>query len=608
MRIIGAIRSRHFSCVWLVVLWSALVQQTSAGSMPARKTVLVINEVGLAHPASTLVTERLLAALSSDGRYQVQFYVESIDASTTDERSEAHMSARLGEEYRDRNLDVIVAMGPAVIKMITRHDDAFFPKVPVVICGGSAEQAGNPVLGTRYTGSWMKIEPKKTLDAALELLPKTQRVFVVGGASDFDRNVEAITRAGLQPASGSAGITYLTDLDMSVLLEQLRKLPPRSLVLYTSLFQDATGNQFVNASTALPLVAEAANAPVFGMSDTYIGHGVVGGYVISFAEQGRIVADIVSQLFAGEQAKDIPVTTASSYYMFDWRQLHRWKLSEARLPTGSVVVNREPTLWEKAKWVLLIGGFVIVTLTWLLAYLLYSRAQLRRARSEQVKLSGKLITAHEDERSRVAAELHDDFSQRLALLSLGIETTAELVPESSEEAKQQLNELLNSASELGADIHTLSHSLHSSTLDRLGLVSGLNAFCKEFTAQQHVKVIFTHDELGRSVPRDTALSLFRIVQEGLRNVSKHSGASLAQVRLTQQSQHLHLSISDNGGGFEANDMQCRQGLGLFSMEERARLVGASFEVQSEAGKGTRIEVWAPVPASQAAEKGHPAQA
>jgi signal transduction histidine kinase len=121
-------------------------------------------------------------------------------------------------------------------------------------------------------------------------------------------------------------------------------------------------------------------------------------------------------------------------------------------------------------------------------------------------------------------------------------------------------------------------------------------------------VIFTHDELGRSVPRDTALSLFRIVQEGLRNVSKHSGASLAQVRLTQQSQHLHLSISDNGGGFEANDMQCRQGLGLFSMEERARLVGASFEVQSEAGKGTRIEVWAPVPASQAAEKGHPAQA
>jgi signal transduction histidine kinase len=592
--------------VGLLVLWSSFGQQVSARSTPTRKAVLVINEVGLAHPASTLVTERLLAALSSDADQQVEFYVESIDAPGADQNSEAHTVSRLTEEYRDRHLDVIVAMGPAVIKMITRHDATFFPDVPVVICGGSAEMAGNPALGSRYTGSWMKIEPKKTLDAALKLLPQTARVFVVGGASDFDHGAEAITRAALQSSFASVEVAYLTDLDMNVLLERLRHLPARSIVLYTSFFRDANGNQFVNASTALPLVAEAANAPVFGMSDTYIGRGIVGGYVISQGDQGRIAADIVSRLLAGQQAKDIPIFTAPSYYMFDWRQLQRWRLEVTRLPAGSVVMNREPTLWERAKWVLLTGAFVIVMLTWFAAYLLHNRAQLERARSKQMKLSGKLITAQEDERSRVASELHDDFSQRLALLSLGIETTAELVPEASEEAKEQLNDLLNSASELGADIHTLSHHLHPLTLERLGLVPAISAFCKEFTAQHRIKVTFSHDEPSRSVPPDVALCLFRIVQEALRNVSKHSRAAEAQVALTRQNQHLHLSISDNGTGFDPDEERCKQGLGLFSMEERASLIGARLKLRAEPGEGTQIEVWTPIPATQVAAKAHSA--
>lgn len=604
MRTTRAGWKKCFSCVCLVVLWSSFASQAAATTTPSRKTVLLINEVSLAHPASTLVTERLLSALSSDAAYQVEFYVESIDAPGADENSEARNATRIGEEYRDRHLDAIVAMGPAVIKMITRHDGTFFPGVPVVVCGSSAGQAGNPVLLPRYTGSWMTIEPKKTLDAALKLLPKTTQLFVVGGSSDFDRGVEAATKAALQTTS-AVDITYLTNLSMSALLEKLRHLPAHSVVLYTSLFRDAMGNQFVNATTALPLVTGAASAPVFGMSDTYLGRGVVGGYVISFAEQGSIAAGIVEQLFVGKQPKDIPITTAPSHYTFDWQQLKRWNLEAARLPAGSVVMNREPTLWERAKWVLLTGAFVIAVLTSFLAYLLYSRAQLRRARSDHFKLSGKLITAQEDERSRVASELHDDFSQRLAVLSLEIETAAELVPEASE-AKQQLNGLLNSASELGADIHTLSHRLHSSTLERLGLVPGITTFCKEFTAQQHIKVIFSHDEPIRPVPSDVALSLFRIVQECLRNVAKHSGASEARVTLAQQDHHLHLSVSDDGAGFDPDNARCRQGLGLFSMEERALLIGARLELRAEPGKGTHIEVWIPIPATRAAAKAHTA--
>ena len=229
----------------------------------------------------------------------------------------------------------------------------------------------------------------------------------------------------------------------------------------------------------------------------------------------------------------------------------------------------------------------------LTVYLLYERKQLIQARREQVRLSRILIKAQEDERRRVASELHDDFSQRL-LLSLGLETTAELVTESPEEAKQQLHQLLNSAGELGADIHTLSHRLHSSTLERLGLVPGVGAFCKEFTAQQGVEVLFSQRNVPRSVPPETALCLFRLVQEGLRNVKKHSGATKAKVALEQLNGHLHLSISDDGAGFNLKDALGKPGIGMFSMEERARLIGARFRIHSERDKGTRIDIWAPV--------------
>ena len=265
----------------------------------------------------------------------------------------------------------------------------------------------------------------------------------------------------------------------------------------------------------------------------------------------------------------------------------RWHLDDIKLSPGDVV--GQPSVWQHGHWVIAGGVLVILTLASLVAYLLYKQKQLARARREQMKLSGMLINAHEDERKRLASELHDDFSQRLALLSLGIETAADGAPAA---LQAQLNELLNSASEIGADIHTLSHRLHSSTLERLGLVPGVGSYCKEFTAQQGIPVIFSHADVPRSVPPEVSLCLFRIVQEALRNVKKHSRASAAKVRLAYEHGELHLTIVDDGAGFDARQVAVQEGLGILSMEQRARLIGARFAVISGPQRGTRIEVFA----------------
>ena len=382
----------------------------------------------------------------------------------------------------------------------------------------------------RSTGSWFQLEPAKTVEAALGLLPETRHLFVVAGQSDYDRRLTALVKTDLISYENKLDVTYLTDLPMSKLQERLRHLPDHSIVLYLSFFKDAQGREFLNIAEALPMIAGAANAPVFGIADTYLGHGIVGGFVVSFEEQGKIVGRDALEILAGKPPQDIPIVHGPSLYLFDWRELQRWKLDESRLPAGSTVLFRQPTLWEQYGRTLLIGLLVLVSLSLLTIYLLFERKQLHAARNEQMRLSGMLINAQEDERARLASELHDDFSQRLAVLSLGLETAAEIVPESPAEANRQLHELMNSASELGADLHTLSHRLHSSTLERLGLAAGVAAFCKEFTAQQGIQVAFSHEDVPRSVSPDVALCLFRIVQEGLRNVKKHSGAAHAQVQ------------------------------------------------------------------------------
>lgn len=218
----------------------------------------------------------------------------------------------------------------------------------------------------------------------------------------------------------------------------------------------------------------------------------------------------------------------------------------------------------------------------------------KQAEEERLELSGRLIRAQEDERSRLARELHDDFNQRLAVLAIDLERAASVISDSPIEATRRMHELWNRVSEIGADLHSLSHRLHSSTLESLGLVLGVSSYCGDFTEQQGIQVDFAHKDVPRRLSPEVALCIFRIVQEGLRNVKKHSGAIRAEVRLEGVADTLHLSLEDEGVGFETTNRFSRAGLGVRSMQERLRLVGGRFEIRSRPKQGTTIEAWIPL--------------
>ncbi|HMD10420.1 MAG TPA: MASE1 domain-containing protein [Candidatus Acidoferrum sp.] len=215
-------------------------------------------------------------------------------------------------------------------------------------------------------------------------------------------------------------------------------------------------------------------------------------------------------------------------------------------------------------------------------------------------MSGRLITAQEAERTRIARELHDDLSQRMAVLQISVEQFKQGMPDISSKAKQQLHTIAETAREVSSDIHSLSYQLHPARLELLGLVASLKGFCGEFSAQHKIDVQFLHSNIPGQIPKDVSLCLYRITQEALQNVVKHSEAAEAEVELSGQSEEIELCISDSGRGFDVESAKRAAGLGLVSMRERLRLVGGHLSVESEPSRGTRICVRVPQAAIAAA--------
>jgi len=218
------------------------------------------------------------------------------------------------------------------------------------------------------------------------------------------------------------------------------------------------------------------------------------------------------------------------------------------------------------------------------------------------ELSGRLITAQDEERTRIARELHDDFSQRLALQGIGLAQLWKKIPESEVEERAKIQELLKRTQEISSDMHSLSHQLHSSKLEHVGLMPALMGLCEELSSKYKIQVEFTDRGVSSEIPKDVALCLFRIAQEALANLVKHSGAKQAQVELWGGADEIRLRIVDAGVGFDPVLRNANVGIGLVSMRERLRLVGGRFSVQSAPMRGT--EILAEVPLSVSTNERH----
>jgi PAS domain S-box-containing protein len=306
----------------------------------------------------------------------------------------------------------------------------------------------------------------------------------------------------------------------------------------------------------------------------------------------------VSDRWCADYGVDVSQILGRSHYevfpdMPDrWKQVHGRALEGETLRTDEDRWDREGGTtwirWEVRPWLnleRLPGGILI-----------FAEDITHRKRAEQAlsDMTRKLVEAQEQERARIARELHDDVSQRLAMLAIEIEKVHEHRPEVPSEERARVHELSKSAKEISSDIQAVSHELHSSKLDYLGVVGGVKSWCNEFGERQGIQVEFKSPEAKISLPREIGLCLFRVLQEALHNAAKYSGERRIEVQLREDSGEIHLLVSDLGRGFDLETAKEGRGLGLTSMQERVRLINGIIEIQSKPMGGTTIHVRVPL--------------
>jgi PAS domain S-box-containing protein len=218
----------------------------------------------------------------------------------------------------------------------------------------------------------------------------------------------------------------------------------------------------------------------------------------------------------------------------------------------------------------------------------------KRAEEALSGMSRRLIEAQEQERARIARELHDDMGQRLALLANELEQLQHSSPDPGHEIGSRIRELQQKTFQIAADVQSMSHELHSSKLEYLGIAAAMRGFCQEFGGQHKVKIEFKSHQVPSSLASDISLCLFRVLQEALRNSLKHSGTTQIKAELWGAPHEIHLAVSDSGSGFDPEAARESPGLGLISMQERLKLVKGTFVVESQPTRGTTIHVCVPL--------------
>jgi signal transduction histidine kinase len=382
---------------------------------------------------------------------------------------------------------------------------------------------------------------------------------------------------------------------MGDLLAAVSRLPARTVVVFVTLFRDGAGRTHV-PHDVVSQISAAASAPVYVFVDQYLGRGAVGGHVYSLEQHGTTAAEIGLRVLQGDAPATIPVRELpSTANMFDARELARWHLDERRLPADSVVINREPDFFDRYKSYIVGGGALLVAQTAMIAGLLFQRRRRRRAERELRNsyerishLGGRLLNAQDVERAHIARELHDDIGQQMVLLQIDLQALMNTCDDVS--LRDAVSDVATRATAIGTSVHDLSHRLHPSQLRLVGLTGALRTLAHQLSTG-NVSVVFSHEGVPASLSEELTVCFYRIAQEALNNAIKHGRADKISVSLRGTRGSVHMSINDNGVGFDSQTASA--GVGLISMTERVEHVGGSLQIRSQPGDGTLVDVRIP---------------
>ena len=571
---------------------AALLALASPPARAADPSVLVLDTSTQGRPLGTLLNGAFRQALEESARGRVSIYDESLDAERFSGADYFALVRRfLEEKYRARPPRLVVAWGDPAVRFALDWKDAPWPTPAVVFMATTPATVRAARLSGRAAGLSVTIDAEGSLRAALALLPDTEEVALVASGDAY----LPVTEKALATLPPRIRVTRLVDLPLDETRRRIAALPRRSFVYYTQVSVDRGTNRGLFGRQGLTELAKDAPRPFFGHTGTYLGYGLVGGSLVQPEVLGREAAELAARILAGEAPAAISVgTSRGNRLMFDDRELRRWHLDAARLPPESEVRFRAPTLWEEHRGTVIGATGLVLVEAGLIAALAAAVRRRRAAQKQLRRLSGRILTAQEEERSRIARELHDGASQQLALLAIELDQLGACAP--APESPAPARALAGRAREISRELHHIAYELHPAILDQLGLVPALRQFASQLAARHGIGLEVSESDWPGELPAGVALALYRVAQEALQNAAKHSGAGGARVSLRGSPEGVALVVSDAGSGFDPATTPSAASLGLAGMRERLRLVGGALAVESRPGAGTSVTATVPAEA------------
>jgi signal transduction histidine kinase len=577
----------------LILMVSCLLGGPSAIAAQNRNVLVIFSNNRLL-PANLEIDRGMQETIRNSADRKVELAAEFLDyPAFAGQLYEQTFVTYLREKYAARTPHVLIVAGKFAFEFLHRHRVELFPEVPAlhIAVDKSIIEAHQP-LPANTIGIPVEYDFAGTVRQALRWHPNARRLMVVTGASPHDREFEAFTRAGLARINVIPKIEFITGLPTAAILEKLSGLGAGDVVFTPGYFRDGAGRAFSPRESVL-LMTAASGAPVYGPYDTFIGTGIVGGRMPTFVDIGRQSGKIVNRLLEGTPpAALILPESVPTQVQIDWRQARKWNIRPDDIPRDAVIHFKAPTFWEEHRSTVIIVLAVILLQAVLIAGLLIQRAQRARAEASQRRseeslqeLTGRLIHLLDDERQRVAAELHDGLGQSLAI----IRNRALIClrdPADSDRTAEQLGEISTTAASAIDEVREIAHNLRPYELDRLGLIQALESMVDKVSDSVPFSLSFSFDNIDGLLSADAETSIYRIVQEGLNNIIKHASATEAKVTVKRLGHELAVTVEDNGKGMSKK----RDGFGLSKIIQRVHMLGGSCRVDSRPGQGTMITV------------------
>jgi len=345
--------------------------------------IMILRNTSQYLPAGILQDRGMREAFAAKDSRNVEFFVETMDTMWFDRSQiEPEFLSLFRKKYGSRKIDLLMAAGADALDFALRFRQLLLPGVPIVFYNVSEDALPGRLLQPSMAGVTLRFNLPGTLDLAMRLQPDARRIVVVSGTSPYDRNWLRRAREALKAYEGRLEVSYWSGQPLRQLLDNLRKLPADSIVLYLAFSDDGAGHTYSPADVA-KRIAAASTVPVYGVLETYLGQGIVGGAFPGFEAHGKLAGEVALRVLEGEKPENIgvqpsPQATAN----IDWHELQRRKISESRLPPGTVVQFRSPSMWDQYHWYIT-GTFAIFAVQALLIVgLLLHRARRRFAERE----------------------------------------------------------------------------------------------------------------------------------------------------------------------------------------------------------------------------------